>query len=215
LAPTDLTGYWVSVVTEDWRFRMMTPPKGSYQGVPMTPEARKMADAWNPAADRASGDPCRAYGAPAIMRIPGRLHITWQDDSTLRIDTDAGTQTRLFYLGAPPTSPATPTWQGQSRAEWERPAGARGAPPRGSALKVITQNLLAGYLRRNGVPYSENAILTEYLDVGPLPGGGQVLMVTTVVEDPRFLLQPFIVTSQFKKEADGSKWDPAPCSATW
>ena len=73
----------------------------------------------------------------------------------------------------------------------------------------------SGYLRRNGVPYSENAVLTEYFDVAPLPNGGQVLLVTTVVQDPRYLQQPFIVNSQFKKESDGSKWDPTPCSARW
>ena len=48
-----------------------------------------------------------------------------------------------------------------------------------------------------------------------MPGNGQLLVVTTIVDDPRYLPQPFIVSSHFKKEADGSKWDPTPCSATW
>ena len=95
-APIDLTGYWVSVVTQDWRFRMVTPRKGDYQNVPMTAEARQVADAWNPAADEAAGNQCKAYGAAAIMRVPGRIHLTWPDVNTLRIETDAGTQTRLF-----------------------------------------------------------------------------------------------------------------------
>jgi hypothetical protein len=230
-APIDLTGYWVSVVSEDWRFRMVTPRKGDYQGVPMTPEARKVADAWDPAADAAAGNQCRPYGAAAIMRVPGRFHITWQDDATLRVDTDAGTQTRLFRFAqeqAPGLIPEPSTWQGQSLALWERPAAPRGGgpPPAGGALRVVTTKLRPGYLRRNGVPYSENAIVTEYFDVGSLPGGGQeerrqgvpgdqVLLVTTIVEDPRFLAQPFIVSSHFKKEADASKWDPTPCATTW
>src|SRR6266700_1433380 len=79
-APMDMTGYWVAFVTEDWRFRMVTPRKGDYQAVPMTEDARKIADAWNPVADEASGDQCKAYGAAAIMRVPARFHITWQDD---------------------------------------------------------------------------------------------------------------------------------------
>ena len=201
-APIEITGYWVAFVTEDWRFRMITPRKGDYQAVPMTQEARKVADAWDPAADEASGNQCKAYGAPAIMRVPARFHITWQDDNTLKIESDAGMQTRLFRFHAPP-APAERSWQGISVAEWQRPA----------SLKVATTNLRAGYIRKNGVPYSENAALTEYYDVAPLPGGGQVLLVTTIVDDPQYLAQPFITSSQFKKEADGSKWDPTPCTA--
>jgi hypothetical protein len=219
-APIDLTGYWVSFVTEDWRYRMVTPAKGDYARVPMTAEARTIADAWDPAADRAAGNECKPYGAAAIMRVPGRLHLTWQDDNTLRVDTDAGTQTRLFHFGESQAGPGQPTWQGHSTARFERPAPARGAnpaavSPNAGALTVVTRNMRAGYLRRNGVPYSESAVLTEYVDVASLPGGGRLMVVTAVVEDPRYLQQPFIVSSHFKKEADGSKWDPTPCSATW
>lgn len=199
-APVDMTGYWVSYVTEDWRFRMVTPRKGDYANVPMTELARKIADAWDPAADEAAGNQCKAYGAAAIMRVPARFHITWQDDNTLRIDSDSGMQTRLFHFNSAPQGEKT--WQGYSTAQWQRPA-----------LKVTTTNLRAGYLRRNGVPYSENAAVTEYFDMAPLPSGGQVLMVTAIVDDPQYLAQPFTVSSQFLKEADGSKWDPTPCTA--
>jgi hypothetical protein len=202
-APVDLTGYWVAFVTEDWRFRMITPRKGDYQAVPMTPDARKVADAWDPAADEAAGNQCKAYGAGAIMRLAARFHITWQDDNTLRVESDAGIQTRLFHFAAPPLSPGERTWQGNSIAQWEPT----------SSLRVVTTNLRSGYLRKNGVPYSENAAVTEYFDIAPIPGGGQVLLVTTIVDDPQYLRQPFIVSSQFKKEADGSKWDPTPCTA--
>jgi len=75
-APIDLTGYWVSLVTGDWRFRMITPPKGDYTSIPLNAEARKVADAWDPAKDEAAGEQCKSYGAPALMRVPGRLHIT-------------------------------------------------------------------------------------------------------------------------------------------
>ena len=201
-APVDLTGYWVAFVTEDWRFRMITPRKGDYQAVPLNEQARKVADAWDPAADQASGNQCKAYGAAAIMRLPARFHIAWQDESTLRVDSDAGMQTRLFHFNSTPPARER-TWQGDSAAQWQRP----------SSLKVVTTNMRAGYLRKNGVPYSENAVVTEYFDVAPLPGGGQVLLVTTVVDDPQYLREPFIVSSQFKKEADGSKWDPTPCAA--
>jgi hypothetical protein len=202
-APVDLTGYWVSYVTEDWRFRMVTPRKGDYQSVPMTAEARKVADAWDAAADEAAGNQCKAYGAAAIMRVPARFHITWQDENTLRVESDYGMQTRLFHFANTPATNGERTWQGNSTAQWQRPA----------SLKVTTTNLRAGYLRKNGVPYSENAAVTEYFDLAPLPSGGQVLMVTAIVDDPQYLAQPFTVSSQFLKEADGSKWDPTPCSA--
>jgi hypothetical protein len=202
-APMDLTGYWVAFVTEDWRFRMVTPRKGDYQAVPMTPQARKIADAWDPAADEASGNQCKAYGAAAIMRVPARFHITWEDDNTLRVESDAGMQTRLFHFNSSPSPQGERTWQGYSTAQWEKP----------SSLKVATTNMRSGYLRKNGVPYSENAAVTEYFDIAPHPNGGWVLLVTTIVDDPQYLQQPFIVSSQFKKEADGSKWDPAPCTA--
>ena len=202
-APVDLTGYWVAFVTEDWRFRMITPRKGDYQPVPMTPEARKVADAWDQAADEAAGNQCKAYGAAALMRLAARFHITWQDENTLRIDSDYGTQTRLLRFNPAPSSQGERTWQGFSSAQWDKP----------SSLKVTTTNLRAGYLRKNGVPYSQDAVVTEYFDIAPIPGGGQVLLVTTIVDDPLYLRQPFTVSSQFKKEADGSKWDPTPCTA--
>ena len=200
-APVDLTGYWVSLITEDWRFRMITPRKGDYQNVPLTDQGRKVADAWDPAADEAAGNQCKAYGAGAIMRLPARFHFTWQDDNTLRVDSDTGMQTRLFHFT--PSAEGARTWQGSSAAQWQKP----------DSLKVVTTNLRPGYLRKNGVPYSENAVVTEYFDRAPAPGGGQILLVTTIVDDPQYLRQPFIVSSQFKKEADGSKWDPTPCTA--
>ncbi len=202
-APIDITGYWVAFVTEDWRFRMITPRKGDYQPVPITEQARKVADAWDPAGDEASGNQCKAYGAGAIMRLAARFHITWADDQTLRIESDYGMQTRAFHFNSTASSPGERTWQGYSTAQWEKPA----------SLRAVTTNLRSGYLRKNGVPYSENAIVTEYFDIAPIPGGGEVLLVTTIVDDPQYLRQPFTVSSQFKREADGSKWDPQPCTA--
>jgi hypothetical protein len=224
-APIDLTGYWVAFVSEDWRLRMVTPPKGDYTRVPLTPEARKVAAGWDPAADEAAGNQCRAFGAAAIMRVPGRLHVTWQDDNTLRLDTDAGMQTRLFHFAAAALVADAPSWQGQSRARWEFQTVPRrgdqdlvGSGPRtgaGGALTVVTTNLRPGYLRWNGVPYSERSSVTEHFDLAAHPNGGQVLVVTTIVEDPRYLERPYVVSSQFKKEADGSKWDPTPCTSRW
>jgi len=214
IAPIDLTGYWVSYVTENWRYRMVTPAKGEYRRIPVSPAAVPIINAWDPAADTRAGEQCRSYGAGAIMNVPGRLHITWQDADTLRVDTDAGKQTRLFRFAAPVDKPASktpPSWQGESVATWERVA----APDKGGSLRVVTSNVRAGYLRKNGVPYSERATVTESFDIAPLPDGGELLLVNTVIEDPVYLNGPYIVSPHFKKEADGSKWDPTPCSSTW
>ena len=226
-APVDLTGYWISVVTEDWRWRMVTPAKGDYDSVPLNGAARRAADAWDPKHDEAAGEACRSYGAPAIMRVPGRIHITWENDTTLRIDTEAGTQTRIVRFGPPsPSAPASqgpaiePTWQGQSVAQWE--LGGRGggmfgvsqAKPSG-ALKVMTTRLRPGYLRKNGVPYSANTLLTEYFNALPREENGDIwLVVTTVVTDPQFLNGRFITSSHFKKLPDGNAWRPTSCRSS-
>jgi hypothetical protein len=216
-APIDLTGYWVSIVSEDWRWRMVTPAKGDYASVPITAEAKRVADTWDPAKDEAAGEQCRSYGAAGIMRVPGRLHITWQDDNTLKVETDVGMQTRLLHFGSWKTpKEAKPTWQGESAAEWEiagEAARRRGVVAR--SLKVVTTHMRPGYLRKNGVPYSADAVLTEYWDLYKEKNGDQWLVVTTLVDDPRYLQLQWVTSPNFKMEPDGAKWDPTPCSAKW
>jgi hypothetical protein len=226
-APIDLTGNWVSVVTEDYRWRMVTPLKGDAASIPYKADARKVIDAWDPAKDQAGGLQCKAYAAPAVMRIPGRLRISWQDDSTLKIETDAGTQTRVFHFPPPGGQIQVPantqaSWQGYSIAKWESPV----TPPigglplgesarfgaRSRSLEVVTTNLREGYLRKNGVPFSDKATLTEYYDRYDEPNGDQWFTVTTIVNDPVYLVTPFVTTTDFKKEANGSKFSPTPCS---
>ena len=212
-APIDLTGYWVSVVTQDWRWRMVTPAKGDYAGIPITLEAKKAGDSWDPAKDEAAREQCRSYGAPALMAVPTRLRITWQDDSTLKVETDAGGQTRLFRFGSPRSPRGPATWQGESIAEWERPRAARGAELKGGSLKVVTSHLRPGYLRKNGVPYSGDAVLTEYWDLSANPDGEPWITITSMVRDDKYLREPWVTALHFKKERDGARWDPTPCSA--
>lgn len=214
----DLTGYWVSIINDEWRWRMMTPPKGDYSFVPLSAEGRRVAAAWDLAKDEADGNQCRPFGAAGIMHLPERLHIVWADDRTLEIDADAGMQTRLLHFDGSKWDGGERQWQGDSMASWEKQMQFRGfgfpvrglLPPNSGSLKVVTTHMRPGYLRKNGVPYSGNAVLTEYFDRFDL-NDQSYLVVTGVVEDPQYLTARFITTAQFKLEPDGSKWNPTPC----
>src|SRR5215469_7711567 len=220
-ARIDLTGYWVSLVTEDWRYRQFTPPKGDYESVPLNPAGKATADAWDPAKDERAGEQCKAYGAAGIMRMPTRLHITWQDDTTLKLETDAGTQTRTFHFGN--WQGPGGDWQGASSATWDYPQplitsvfggldlGFTRPPPPGGSLKVVTSKMKHGYLRKNGVPYGAGTVMTEHFDRFDVPGGETLLLVATEVNDPEYLRQPFWTSTHFRKQNDATGWNPTPC----
>ena len=257
-APIDLTGNWTAVITEDWHVRMLMPPKGDFgsgaagtienpgvgfigagpnpsaQGnIPYRAAAAQAAMKWDPAKDEAEGNACKAYGAPGIMRLPTHLRISWQDDDTLKMEADYGTQTRVFHFGPPPDRgrldygnatfvppqvqkvqpPAgvEPSWQGYSIASWTIMGGS-GNFARGGSLKVVTTRLKPGYYWKNGMPYTGNAALTEYFRVMELPDRSQWIRFTQIVDDPEYLTQPWIVNYAFKKLPDGSKWNPTPCA---
>jgi hypothetical protein len=221
-AVIDLTGYWVSMVNEDWRWRMMTPARGDYSSVPLNAEGKRVADTWDPVKDEREGNQCRAYGAGNIMRIPERLHITWENGNTLRMDTDAGMQTRLFHFDGSKWKGGATQLQGDSVAGWEKQPQRSGMvakpmvliPGQGGTLHVVTTHMKPGYLRKNGVPYSGDAVLTEYYDRFD-DDGNSYLIVTSVVDDPKYLNDSFITSGQFRREPDGSKWKPAPCRPLW
>jgi hypothetical protein len=252
-AAADFSGYWVRIITEDWRWLMVVPNKGNSDSIQLSPAGQAILNAWDPARDEADGNQCKGYGAAAISRLPTRAHVTWQDDNTLKWETDQGMQTRLFKFGAPvQTADAIArTWQGVSVATWEPaagggrggpggpggPAGFPGAPPaatdaaavlplnapptaagaRGNNqngwLKVVSNNFKSGYLRKNGVPYSEKATVTEYFQPMPETYGVRYMVVTTILEDPEYLTGPLITSSNYKKLPDTNNgWDPQPCS---
>lgn len=218
-----MSGYWVSQIVDEWRFRV-DPQKGDILYLPLNAAARRAANAWDPANDEAEGNACKAYGAVGVMQRPGRLHITWENDTTLRIDTDAGTQTRLLHLGPAPALPGPPSRQGYSTAVWQFSARAMldlggvgfvpgGGPDqrRGGTLRVTTSQMLPGYLRKNGVPYGDHAVLTEYFNRLTGAQGEAYLVVTAMLDDPAYLTQPFVRTYTFQQRPDASGWDPTPC----
>ena len=217
-APVDLTGYWLTIVTEDWRYRMVTPARGDHPSVPLNAAGNALANQWDPAKDAAAGEQCRAYGAAGVMRLPGRIRITWQDDTALKIETEEGTQTRLLRFGPQPAD-AAGSLMGEGAAQWELAGGGRGARgggprPMGGNLKVVTTKMKPGYLQKNGVPYSANAVLTEYFNRTIESNGDSWLVLTSIVEDPQYLTGPFIRSTHYKRLPDtATAWEPEPCSA--
>jgi hypothetical protein len=224
-APVDLTGTWISIVTEDWRYRMVTPARGDHPSVPLNAAGNALANQWDPAKDEAAGDLCKAYGAMGVMRMPGRLRISWQDDTTLKIETEAGTQTRLLKFPSTGSGQAAGTdgagsLMGEAVASWEFAGGARGGrrgggpPPMGGNLKVVTTKAKPGYLQKNGVPYGVNAVQTEYFNRTVEANGDSWLILTAIVDDPQYLNGPFIRSTHYKRLPDtNTTWEPEPCSA--
>jgi len=236
-SPIDITGYWTAVLTEDWHVRMFTAPKGDFGtgapgaiaqvgsgrlglganpaqdgNIPYNLKGAQAAMGWDAAKDDADGNPCKAYGAPGIMRQPTHLRIAWQDDNTLKVEADFGTQTRLLHF-APPPPKVEATLQGYSIASWMIMGGGGGQAnfERGGALKAVTTHLKPGYYWKNGIPYTSNAVLKENFFLLNLPDGNTWMTVTQMVEDPEYLTEPYVVNYHFKKLPDGSKWNPTPC----
>jgi hypothetical protein len=224
VAPIDVTGYWMSMIVDEWRFRV-TPQKGDIPYLPLNAEARKVAQAWDPAKDEAEGKACRAYGAVGITQRPGRMHIVWTDDGTLKMDFDTGTQSRVLHFSKAPADRGPASWQGYSAAEWVAPGNVllftgdtfvpalgrgRGGPPVTGTLRVATTNMLPGYIRKNGVPYSDKAVLTEHFN-RLTEQGENYLVMTQFVDDPTYLNQPFIRTYTWKRVPDATGWDPTLC----
>lgn len=202
-APIDLTGQWVTVITEDWAWRMQTPPKGDYASVPLNEAGVRAADTWDPSLDGS----CRAFGAPALLRQPTRVRIRWSDENTLVLTTDNGRQTRRLRFE--PADPGAPSLQGHSVARWLTPEESA-EDTRWASLEVVTTGLTAGWLRPNGVPYSDDAALTEYFDAFAV-GDEAWFAVTTIVDDPAYLTEPFVISSNFKRERDRDLWRPEAC----
>jgi hypothetical protein len=190
---------------------MMVAPAGDYQGINLTPAGQALADQWNPEADLASGNACKAYGAGGLMRMPTRLNITWVSDNVLSVAADAGRQMRVLKFGPAQDQIGIGSLQGVSHARWDLHREARNGPVVSGMLEVVTTRMAPGYLRRNGVPYGDQAVLTEYFERVLGGDGTEYLVVISVLEDPVYLAQPVITSSNFRREPDGARWAPSDC----
>lgn len=235
----DMSGYWVSVITEDWAYRMITPEKGDAGSIPVNAASRDSANSWSPSSTTGVTS-CKAYSPIRLIRAPGRIHIQWRDDRTIQMDFDAGMQTRLLHFPKelPPFGSGSSmvyssfleyqprgvqvTRQGYSVAMWRKQNQGRGflgdlidarvpVPDAGGSLMVVTRQMLPGYLQENGIPFSGNAVLVEYFDLLHFLDGTDWLVVTSIVDDPTFLIEPYIFSTQFKREVGGGGWTPSLC----
>ncbi len=217
-APFDMSGYWVSVITEDWRYRMMAAEQGDVGAVPLNQAGRELAEAWNPSENYLES--CLAFGGAGILRYPGRLHISWEDEEILRIDFSAGGQSRLLYFNdVLDAESMASSLQGYTNAMWYKEQQTQGlglgrrpvTSFEGGNLQSETRNLSPAFLYRNGVPYSDQATTNDYYRVIDTPNGDRWLIITSIVSDPVYLQQDWITSTNFKYESNGDNWNPIAC----
>ena len=196
--------------------------EGRLRRHPFNAEGRRVGNLWDPAKDRAAGDQCKRMAQPPSCAFrdgftsPGRMKI-----HCALIRTRA-TRLVCFTSTAPPAGGA-PTRQGYTVASWEGAVRGYGLPRQGlgatregsapRALEAVTTRLLPGYLRKNGPPVSGSAVVREFFDVYPERSGQLWFTVTTIVEDSTYLQEPFVTSTNFKKQTDASGWNVQPCSA--
>ena len=208
MAQVDLTGTWSPRYQEDFSERVPGPELGDYTGLPLTDGARRYAESWDPARITMPEEQCRVHISPYIYRGPTNIAIWDERDPATReliaIKHRISTfdQERTIYMDGRPHPPAYAphTWMGFSTGVWQ-----------GNMLVVTTTHIKKGWLRANGVPYSDSATITEHFMRYAVPDSGEWLTVRMVVDDPLYLVQPFMTSTNFKREADGSKWNPRPC----
>ena len=186
---------------EDQPERVPGPELGDFLGIPINDAARLRAEAWDASLQTLPEWQCRPHSADYIWRGPSQLRISKEVDPVSR-DLVAyhaewlRSVDRPIYLDGRPHPPegALHTWGGFSTAKWE-----------GDMLTVTVTHLKEGYLRRNGLPRSDKATLTEHWI-----RHGDFLTVVTIVNDPVYLTEPFVRTTDYELNV-GQNIPPYPC----
>jgi hypothetical protein len=188
-AQVDLSGIWGPLYHEDQPERIPGPSLGDYLGLPITDGARRFAESWDSGRLSVPEHQCRVHTVPYIYRGPLRLRI-WEERDPVtqrpvaimhRISTFEQLRT-IWMDGRPHPSPyARHTWMGFSTGQFV-----------GDTLVVKTTHIKQNWYRRNGLPQSDKATLTEYF-----ARHGDVLTRTSIVEDPVYLTEPLIKSENF------------------
>jgi hypothetical protein len=201
-AQVDLSGGWDSIRHEDQIERGAGPEIGDYTGVPINDQARSRADAWDAEKWTQPEHECEPHPADYGARGGGSMRI-WAEANPATLEVTAWhtemmwmQPRRAIYMDhrQHPAEDAIHTWQGFSTGEWV-----------GDTLKVTTTHLKEGWIRRNGIPRSDKATMVEYFI-----RNGDYLTVVTIVQDPVYLTEPFIRTSDWKLDL-GYKTKPSTC----
>jgi glyoxylase-like metal-dependent hydrolase (beta-lactamase superfamily II) len=200
-AQIDFSGEWAPRFWEDQPERVPGPEFGDYLGIPISEAARRRADTWDASIQTLPEWQCRPHSADYIWRGPSNLRISKEVDPVSREITAFHAEwlrsvDRAIYLDGRPHPPADAlhTWAGFSTARWD-----------GDMLTVTVTHLKEGYLRRNGLPRSDKATLTEHWI-----RNGDLLTVMTIVNDPVYLTEPFVRTTDYELDLR-QQVPPYPC----
>ncbi|HKH73634.1 MAG TPA: MBL fold metallo-hydrolase [Vicinamibacterales bacterium] len=200
-AQIDFSGEWAPRFWEDQPERVPGPELGDYLGIPISEAARRRADAWDASIQTLPEWQCRPHSADYIWRGPSNLRVSKEVDPVSREITAFHAEwlrsvDRAIYLDGRPHPPADAlhTWAGFSTARWD-----------GDMLTVTVTHLKEGYLRRNGLPRSDKATLTEHWI-----RNGDLLTVMTIVNDPVYLTEPFVRTTDYELDLR-QQVPPYPC----
>lgn len=200
-AQIDFSGEWAPRMYEDQPERVPGPELGDYLGIPINDAARMRAETWDASIQTLPEWQCRPHSADYIWRGPSNLRIWKEVDPVSREITAFHAEwlrsvDRAIFLDGRPHPPegALHTWAGYSTAKWD-----------GDILTITTTHLKEGYLRRNGLPRSDQATLTEHWI-----RNGDFLTVVTIVHDPVYLTEPFIRTTDYELNLH-QQIPPYPC----
>jgi len=200
-AQVDFSGEWAPRFYEDQPERVPGPELGDYLGIPINDAARERGDTWQASIQTLDEWQCRPHSADYIWRGPSQLRITKEVDPVTRQITAFHAEwlrsvDNVIYLDARPHPPdyAPHTWGGFATGKWE-----------GDTLTVTVTHLKEGYVRRNGLPRSDLATVTEHW-----MRHGDFLTVVTIVNDPIYLTEPFIRSTDYELDLHQNV-APYPC----
>lgn len=202
LAQLNLVGYWNPIFHEDFEERIPGPAMGDYLGLPISDAARLRAESWDASLLTVPEHQCKPHPSTYGFRGVGMLRI-WEDrdektQQLVKLDTHIAWQAQhreIWMDGRPhPSEYARHTWQGFSTGRFE-----------GDVLVVETTHLKAAWIRRNGLPLSDRATMTDRFY-----RHGDLLTHVMIVEDPVYLTEPLVKTNGFELVPNGTM-DPYPC----
>jgi hypothetical protein len=192
----DLSGAWAPEPHEE---SVGNPAIADFLGVPITEAARAVGLAWSPSRVTVPEHQCQVHVAPYIMGGPLNLRIWEERDNqaqklqSIRMYISTYEQNRTIWMDGRPHPPAAAahTWMGFSTGNWD-----------GNTLTVYTTHMKQGYLRRNGLPESDQATLIEHF-----MRHGDYLVHVSEVTDPVTLTEPFVRTQIFHRTPqEGQNW---------